>query len=171
VWDRTFAPLRSANFGISADRTQHLLWRLRNGELDGIKPKVVVLMIGTNNTGLEADGKTPRNNTAEVAEGVTVVVKELRHRLPETKILLLAIFPRGQKDQPIRTQLSEINKELATLADGRAVHFLDIGDKFLEADGTLSREVMPDLLHPAEKGYEIWAATIKEPLARLLRER
>jgi lysophospholipase L1-like esterase len=169
VWDKYYAPLHAANFGISGDRTQHVLWRMGNGELDGIKPKVVVLMIGTNNTGLERDGKTPRNATSEVIEGVTAVVKGLRAKLPESKILLLAIFPRGQKDDPIRDQLKEINAAVSKLDDGKFVKFLDIGRKFLEADGTLSKEIMPDLLHPGEKGYQIWADAIQEPLAELLK--
>ncbi len=169
VWDANFAPLHAANFGISADRTQHVLWRMQNGELDGIKPKVVVLMIGTNNTGLERDSKTPRNSTAEAIEGVTAVVNGLRTKLPDAKILLLGIFPRGQKGEPIRDQVHEINQALAKLDDKNHIHYLDIGPKFLEADGTLSKDIMPDLLHPNERGYEIWAAAIKQPLADLLK--
>ena len=169
VWETNFASLKAANFGISGDRTQHVLWRMEHGELDGIKPKVVVLMIGTNNTGKERDGVTSRNQPPEVIEGVTAVVKGLRAKLPETKILLLAIFPRGQKDDPVRAQLKEINAAIAKLADGQYVKFLDINQQFLEPDGTLSTEVMPDLLHPSEKGYQIWAGAIKEPLAELLK--
>ena len=170
IWEANFAPLRAANFGISADRTQHVLWRLEHGELDGIKPKVVVLMIGTNNTGLERDKITPRNTTAEVIEGVGTVVKTLRTKLPTTKVLLLAIFPRNEKaDDPQRKQVDEVNAAIAKLDDGKNVRFLDIGPKFLTADGTLTREIMPDLLHPGEKGYEIWAAAIKEPLAAMLK--
>jgi lysophospholipase L1-like esterase len=170
IWDANFAPLHAANFGISADRTQHVLWRLEHGELEGIKPKVVVLMIGTNNTGLEADKKTPRNSPEETIEGVTAVVKTLRAKLPTTKILLLAIFPRGEKpDYPQRLQIATINQAIAKLDDGKMVRFLDIGSKFLEPDGTLTKEIMPDLLHPGEKGYEIWAAAIKQPLAEMLK--
>jgi lysophospholipase L1-like esterase len=170
VWDREFAPLRAANFGISGDRTEHVLWRLDNGELDRIKPKVLVLMIGTNNTGFERDTVTPRNTPAQTAEGVKEIVKVLRAKLPKTKILLLAVFPRGEKpDHPQRKQVNEINALIARLDDGKNVRFLDIGQKFLGADGTMSKEVMPDFLHPGEQGYEIWAAAIKEPLAQLLK--
>ena len=170
VWDQAFAPLRAANFGISGDRTQHVLWRLQNGELNGIKPKAIVLMIGTNNTGFERDGKTPRNTPAETVEGVAAILKLLRQELPATKILLLAVFPRGEKpDHPQRLQVAEINRGIMRLADGKAVHCLDIGPKFLAPDGTLPKEVMPDFLHPATKGYEIWAAAIKDLLAALLR--
>ena len=169
VWETNFASLKAENFGISGDRTQHVLWRMENGELDGIKPKVVVLMIGTNNTGKERDGVTVRNTPPEVIEGVTAVVKGLRAKLPGSKILLLAIFPRGPKEDPSREQIKEINTAIAKLDDGKYVKFLDINQKFLEPDGTLSREIMPDLLHPSEKGYQIWAAAIKEPLAELLK--
>lgn len=168
LWDEHFAPLRAANFGISADRTQHVLWRIGNGELDGIAPKVVVLLIGTNNTGLERDLVTPRNSVAETIEGVTAVVKALRAKLPGSKILLLAIFPRGEKDSLNRTQLAEINPAIARLDDGKFIRFLDINAKFLWPDGTLPRDFMPDLLHPNEVGYAIWAAAIKQPLAELL---
>jgi lysophospholipase L1-like esterase len=170
AWDAHFAPLRAANFGISGDRTQHVLWRLENGELQGVKPRAVVLMIGTNNTGFERDGTTPRNTPAETAEGVAAIVKTFRTKLPSTKILLLAVFPRGETpDHPQRKQVTEINRLIAKLADGNNVRYLDIGEKFLARDGTLPKEIMPDFLHPAEKGYEIWAAAIKEPLAALLK--
>ncbi|HTT57611.1 MAG TPA: platelet-activating factor acetylhydrolase IB subunit [Opitutaceae bacterium] len=168
VWDRDFAPLHAANFGISADRTQNVLWRLEHGEADGYQPKVVVLMIGTNNTGLERDGVTPRNTTPEVIEGVTAVVHELRVRFPEAKILFLAIFPRGEKNDPQRAQIAAVNRELAKLHDGKHVFWLDIGARFLDAGGNLPRDIMPDLLHPSLKGYEIWADAIREPLRQLL---
>lgn len=169
VWNRYYAPLHAANFGISADRTQHVLWRLDHGELDSIHPKAVVLMIGTNNTGKEKDGKTIRNTTPEIIAGVTAVVKELRAKLPDSKILLLAIFPRGQKGNPVRDQIAEVNRVLAQLDDGRKITYLDIGPKFLAADGTLSRDIMPDLLHPNEKGYQIWADAMGPTLDKLLK--
>lgn len=170
VWERNFAPLRTANFGISGDRTQHVLWRMKNGELTGIKPRVVVLMIGTNNTGLERDKLTPRNTTPDVITGVTAIVRGLRTQLPEARILLLAIFPRAEKPaDPVRAQIQEINSAIAKLHDGKRVFFLDIGAKFLEPDGTMLKEIMPDFLHPSTKGYEIWAEAIKEPLEKLLK--
>jgi len=170
IWDREFAPLHAANFGISGDRTQHILWRLEHGEADGYQPKVVVLMIGTNNTGLERDGVTPRNTTPEVVEGVTAVVHELRVKFPAAKILFLAIFPRGEAHSAQRAQVAEINRALAQLNDGRHVIFLDIGRRFLDpdGDGDIPRSVMPDRLHPSMKGYEIWADAIREPLRQLL---
>lgn len=168
VWDREYAPLKAANFGISADRTQNVLWRLAHGEAEGYQPKVVVLMIGTNNTGLERDG-APRNTPAEVIAGVTAVVHELRARFPDAKILFLAIFPRGEKDSAQRAQVAEVNRELAKLDDGRHVFFLDIGGRFLDAAGDIPRDLMPDRLHPSLKGYEIWADAIRTPLQQLLK--
>ena len=170
VWNKIFAPLGAENFGIGGDRTQHVLWRLENGEIDGIKPKAVVLMIGTNNTGFERDKVTPRNSVDEIAEGVTAIVKKLQAKLPNTKILLLAVFPRAERpDEPARKQVNAVNARIARLHNGKSLHYLDIGGKFLAADGTLPKDIMPDALHPNEKGYEIWAAAIKEPLAKLLK--
>ena len=169
VWNKYYAPRHAANFGISSDRTQHVLWRMDHGELDGINPKVVVLMIGTNNTGKETNHKTPRNTVPEVAEGVQAVVNDIRARLPDSKILLLAIFPRGTLDDPQRAQVALINTLIAKLDDGRMVKFLDIGPKFLEFDGTLPRSIMPDLLHPNAKGYQIWADAMEPTLDEMLK--
>jgi lysophospholipase L1-like esterase len=163
IWEERFAPLKAANFGIDGDRTQHVLWRVQHGAFDGLKPKVIVLMIGTNNT------PRGRNTTPEVIVGVTTVVNELRAKLPATKILLLGIFPRGQKGEAVREQLKEINAALAKLDDGHWVKFLDIGPKFLMPDGALSTEVMPDLLHLSQEGYRIWADAIRSPLAGMMK--
>ena len=168
IWDREDAPLNAANFGIGGDRTQHVLWRLRNGEADGYQPKAVVLMIGTNNTGFERESTTPRNLTPEIIVGVTTVVQDLRADFPDAKILLLAVFPRAEKGSARRAQVAEVNQSIAKLHDGTHVHYLDIGAKFLDAEGNIPLDVMPDLLHPNEKGYQIWADAIREPLKALL---
>jgi len=168
VWNQYYAPRHAANFGISGDRTQHVLWRMDHGELDGIKPKVVVLMIGTNNTGNENDHKTPRNTIPEIIEGVQAIVRELGAKLPDSKILLLAIFPRGKLDDPQRAQVALVNTVIAKLDDGQKVRFLDIAPKFLEIDGTLPASIMPDLLHPNEQGYRIWAEAMEPTLAEML---
>ena len=168
VWNRYYAPRHAADFGIGYDRIQNVLWRIEHGELDGIKPKVVVLLIGTNNAGNEDNGK-PRNTTPEIVEGVTTLVKELRVRLPESKVLLLGIFPRGEKGDPVREQVKEVNLQLARLDDGKRVRFLDIGSRILEPDGTLSRQIMPDLLHPNERGYQIWADAMADTLAGMMK--
>lgn len=169
IWEANFAEYRPANFGIGGDRTQHVLWRLDHGELDGIKPKVVVLMIGTNNTGFERDQVTRRNTPQEIFAGVTAIVRRLRTKLPTARILLLAIFPRGEKpDHPQRLQINKVNARLAGLDDNERVNFLDINANFLASDGTLPKSIMPDFLHPHEHGYAIWAAAIREPLARMM---
>ena len=169
VWNQYYAPRHAANFGISADRTQHVLWRLDHGELDGIKPKVVVLMIGTNNTGKENDTGKIRNTIPETIKGVQAVVKELRVKLPDSKILLLAIFPRSTLDNPQRAQVALINTVIAKLDDGKMIRYLDIDPKFIEADGTLPKSIMPDLLHPNERGYQIWADAMGPALDEMLK--
>jgi lysophospholipase L1-like esterase len=167
VWDERFAPLKAANFGLSGDRTQHLLWRLQNGELDGIRPRAVVLMIGTNNVGQKKDPEP----AASASAGVGAVVAEIRKRQPQARVLLLGVFPRGERpDDPLRGQVREINEAIRRLDDGgRAVRYLDIGAAFLQPDGTISREIMGDFLHLTPRGYAIWADAIREPLARLLK--
>lgn len=160
VWERHYAPRNAANFGIGGDRTQHVLWRIENGEVEGISPKVAVLMIGTNNANA--------NTSDEIAEGIEAIVKSLRQRLPETKILLLAVFPRGEKPGPVREKLAAVNERIAKLDDGQMVKYLDIGPKFLNEDGTISKEIMPDFLHLKRKGYRIWADAIEPTLWSML---
>ena len=107
--------------------------------------------------------------SAETIEGVTLVVKTLRAKLPQAKLLLLAVFPRAdEKGPPPGQQIPEINAALARLADGKTVQFLDLGPEFLDAQGEVRRDLMPDLLHPNTQGYEIWADAMREPLARLM---
>jgi beta-glucosidase len=136
---------------------------VQHGEVDGLAPKVAVLMFGTNNTGhRQEDPKT-------TALGIKRNIEELQQRLPDTKILLLAIFPRGEKpDDNLRRINEQVNAIIAGYADNQKVFFLDIGKAFLQADGTLSRDIMPDLLHPNEKGYEIWAKAMAPTLQQLL---
>ena len=163
IFETAFGSYNPYNIGIGGDRTQHVLWRLENGEVDGIKPKVAMLMIGTNNLG------NPSND--EIAAGVTKCVQALRAKLPDTKILLLAIFPRSQKaDDAARARIKAINETIAKLDDGgKTIKFLDIGDKFLDADGTLPKTVMPDFLHPNAKGYGIWADAVKPTLDEMMK--
>lgn len=176
VWEKTWAPRKAANFGIGGDRTEHVLWRLDNGNFDGLKPKLVVLMIGTNNTGhqgrpqKELDGATYRCTPEQTAEGVKAILGRLEQKCPDAKVLVLAIFPRGaDRNDAFRQQNEQANAIIRSFADGKRVHFLDIGAKFLEPDGTLSKTIMPDLLHPNEKGYEIWAAAVESKVRELLK--
>lgn len=160
VWMQHYGSLRSVDFGISADKTEHLLWRLQQGQVNGMDPKLVVLMIGTNNTG--------RDSAGQVADGVKAVTAEYLKRCPHAHILLLGIFPRGEAAaDPIRAKIADINKQIAGMESDR-VTFLDIGAKFLAADGTLSREIMGDFLHPTAKGYQIWADAIQPVVEKYL---
>jgi lysophospholipase L1-like esterase len=162
VWRRFYGPRNAENFGIGGDGTQHVLWRIQNGELEGIQPKVTVLMIGTNNV----SSSTPD----EIVQGITAIVKELRSRLPKTKILLLGVFPRGEKPASVRERLKAVNEKIAKLDDGAHVKFLDISQAFLNPDGTISPSVMPDFLHLSSKGYRIWAEAMEPTLWSLLDE-
>ena len=163
VWQDRYATLHALDLGFGGDHTENVLWRLQHGELDGFHAKVVVLMIGTNNTGDRME------DPATTAVGVRRLVDEIRRRQPDAKILLLAVFPRDEKpDSPLRRINDRLNRILVTFADERSVFFLDIGDALTNHDGTLSRDVMPDLLHPNEKGYTIWADQMAPTLQRLL---
>lgn len=164
VWAKAFDGYTPANFGIGGDRTQHVLWRIQNGELEApLKPKACVLMIGTNNVGSDsAEG---------IAKGVTAIVQTIRTKQPQAKILLLAVFPRGEKASPNpgRDKLKQVNDIIAKLDDGKNVFFLDIGGKFLQPDGSLTKEIMPDFLHLSPAGYQIWADAIGPKLAELMK--
>lgn len=169
AWRRSFEPLKAANFGIGDDRTEHVLWRITEGkELEGITPKVAVLLIGANNFHLQSE---------EIADGIKAIVTELRKAKPQMKILLLGVFPRGPRkpsdlnrvapeEQP---KTRAINDRIAKLDDGKSVIFMDIGAKFLNKDGYLSKELMPDFLHLSAKGYDIWADAIEGKVKELLK--
>lgn len=162
---KEYAKYDAANFGIGGDRVQHVLWRVENGEFEGIKPKAVVLMIGTNNSG------TAENSPEQIAAGIKNIIAAIHKRSPDTKVLLLAIFPRGatEANNPGRAKNKAVNEIIAKLDDGKKVHFLDIGAKFLKPDGTLEKSVMPDLLHLNAASYQIWADAIREKLAALVK--
>lgn len=163
VWDQCYAGRNAVNLGIGGDRTQHVLWRLENGNLEGIAPKLAVIMIGTNNSG--------DNTPAEIAAGVKRIVQTIRAKTPETKILVLAIFPRGKTSEDPRHLVNvQANAIIAKLADGKNVFFQDIGAAFLR-DGKLTAEVMPDFLHLTPESYTLWAKAIEPTVARLMGEK
>jgi beta-glucosidase len=163
VWTRFYGSRNAVNLGIGGDRTQHVLWRLDHDEVKGINPKVAVVMIGTNNVG--------GNSADEIAKGVTAIVKSLRDKLPKTKVLLLAVFPRGEKPNSGRDKIKQLNEKIKTLDDGKNVHYLDISKAFLNDDDTISKEIMPDYLHLSPKGYRIWADSIEPTLWKLMEEK
>jgi arylsulfatase A-like enzyme/lysophospholipase L1-like esterase len=162
VWDEFYASRHALNLGFSGDRTEHLIWRLAHNQLGPNRPKVAVVMIGTNNTGHQMQ------EPEEVAAGVRRILELLAEKSPDTRVLLLGIFPRGATSwDPGRVNNLGINQRLRLLADGDRVRYLDLGDAFLEPDGTLSREVMPDHLHLSTEGYRRWAQALEPALREL----
>lgn len=161
IWNKHVAVYKPLNLGINGDRTENVLWRLSNGEIDKIKPKVIVLMIGTNNLYMySAD---------EICEGVTAILNELNDRLPASKILLLGILPRAKSpDAKVRAKIRQINEQLAKMADGRDIKFLNFGPELLEPDGSISEEIMPDFLHLSESGYNTWFDEMSPSLIEML---
>ena len=164
VWREFYGRRKAINFGVSGDRIQHVLWRFEQGQLDGIKARVAVVMIGTNNSNKDD------NTEADILEGVTAIVQQIRTRQPDTKILLLGIFPRGKTFSPQRGKILQVNQALARLDDGSHIFYLDFGAQYLENDGSISKSIMPDFLHPNEAGYRIWAKAIAPKLKQLLGE-
>lgn len=162
VFEKYYKNRNTVNMGFSGDRTEHVLWRLDNGEVDGINPKAVSLMIGTNNFNA--------NTAEEIGAGIIAIVEKLREKLPETKVLILAIFPREEKPGEVRDKLAQASAIASEIADGDMVHYLDINSVFLTEDGTLTKEVMPDALHPNAYGYELWASAVEPKIAELLGE-
>ena len=163
-WERYFGSRHAVNLGFGWDRTQHVLWRLDNGEIAGIRPKVAVIMIGTNNMGT--------NTADDIALGIKTIVQKLNDKLPKMKILLLGIFPRDHEaNTPMRKEIVEVNEKISALGKRRGVTYLDLGSIFLEADGTIAPETMPDYLHPSPKGFGTWARAMEPTLAKLFGDR
>ncbi len=163
VWNEYYAPRSAVNFGIGGDRTQHVLWRIENGELDNIHPKVTVLMIGTNNS--------KSDSPADIAKAIGMIIDGIHAKIPDTKILLLAIFPRNKPvDTPeMLDTIHQVNALIAKYDNGGTVRFLDIGPKFLGPDGKVPAEIMADFLHPTAKGYQIWADAMNPTLDEMMK--
>jgi lysophospholipase L1-like esterase len=162
VWEGYYGKRRVLNFGVSGDRTQHVLWRFENGQLDGVKAKAAVVMIGTNNSNKED------NSEGDILAGVTAIVNQIRTRQPETKIILIGIFPRGQTFSTQRGKILQVNEALAKLDDGKNIFYIDFGSQLIESDGSISKSMMKDYLHPGEAGYKIWADAIEPKLKEIL---
>ena len=172
-WRQNFGGWNAGDFGWGADRTQNILWRLENGELDGVDPKVIVILAGTNNVGgtAAADAGSGDAKVADVTRGVTAIVQACRRKAPQATIILTAIFPRndGRPDAlAVVPEIRRINANLARLADGKTVRFLDVNDKLAGADGTLVDGMTVDRLHPTLKGYQIWADGLRPLIAERL---
>jgi len=168
VWQQYYGQRKVINMGVGGDRTEHVLWRFEQGQLDGIKAKVAVVMIGTNNSGKNKDG-TDSYTDSDILDGVVAIVQQIRTRQPDTKILLLGIFPRGKTFSAQRGRLLEVNQALARLEDNKHIFYLDFGSQFIENDGSISKNIMPDALHPNEAGYKIWASAMEPKLKQLLK--
>jgi lysophospholipase L1-like esterase len=161
AWRHAIAELGTAeDFGIPGDRTAWLLWRVRNGELDGSHARAVVLMIGTNDL--------PSATPSDVARGVSAIVGTVRAKLPRAVVVLNAILPRGGPDDPLRVKVAAVNARIASLADGKHVRWIDAGRGFVDASGRIDPVLMPDGLHPSAEGYVIWSTALRPVLRRAL---
>ena len=161
VWTSRYAKLDAANFGVNGDRTEQLRSRIANGELDGISPKVVILMIGTNNN---------NESAPKITANITAIVKQINAKLPQSKLLLLGIFPRGFiATDRLRSKMAAVNAELAKLHDGQKTFYLEIWEQFLAESGWIPKETMPDAMHLTARGYQIWADAMQPTLDALLK--
>lgn len=169
AWDAHFEPLRAANFGLPGDRTQQVLWRMHHGELDGYSPRAIVLLIGTNNLdpGLGEPSPLPRNSPEEIVDGVRTILRYAKHRLPETRILLHGLLPRGAAGDPVRKEISAVNAGLRQLDNG-TVHYVDAGAALLQEDGSPHTSFAADRLHITSEGYRRWAQFLTPRLRALM---
>jgi lysophospholipase L1-like esterase len=164
VWDANYAQYNAESFGVSGERTEDTLGHIEGGVLDGLAPKVVVIMIGTNNIGHFSDEKPEWT-----AAGVKKIIEQVQSKLPKAKIILLGVFPRATKDSKLRVAVEGINAIISKYGDGKTVTYLDLTSKFLDANGEIPKDIMPDLLHPNLAGYKIWAETMKPTLDGLMK--
>ena len=166
-WKQNFFGWNAANFGWGADTVQNILWRLQNGELDNVHPKVIVLLAGTNNVGNAAPPGDDSVRVDDIARGIRAVLDEMRARAPRATIILTAIFPRNDNIAVMPT-ITRINAKIAAFADGKTIRFLNINDKLADAEGRLFDGLMRDKLHPSGTGHQIWADALKPMFAELL---
>jgi lysophospholipase L1-like esterase len=165
-WNQNFFGWNAANFGWGADTTQNILWRLQNGELDNVNPRVIVLIAGTNNVG----NRTSPDEGArveDITKGLKAILDTMRTKAPKATIVLMGIFPRND-NMAVMPVINRINENLARFADGKTVRFLNINSRLAGPDGVLFEGVMGDRLHPATKGYQIWADALKPIFTELL---
>jgi lysophospholipase L1-like esterase len=168
-WNRNFLGWNAADFGWGGDTTQNILWRIENGELDGVHPKVIVLLAGTNNVGNGTPAGDEDATAAGITRGVEAIIRLMRTKAPEASIVLMAIFPRND-NMAVMPVIARINANLSTLADGRKIRFRNINDQLADTDGRLFDGMVNarDKLHPTVRGYQVWADALKPIFAELL---
>ena len=167
-WNKNFFGWNAADFGWGADTVRNILWRLNDGELDGVHPKVIVLLAGTNDIGYRLPPEGDNAKVREITDGIEAILKVMRAKSPDAVIILMGIFPRNDNMAAIPT-IRKINLNLSKLADGKQIRYLNINDKLADADGVLYEGMMnPDKLHPAIKGYQVWADALKPIFHELL---
>ena len=169
VWAKHYAPHNALNLGFGWDRTQNVLWRLDHGEIQGQTPRLAVLLIGTNN--LTGSNNAPTNTPAQILAGIAAIHQRLAKATPSTRILLLAILPRSTPQDPLRQRIRETNTLLETHAAAHSLAYLDLGPRFLDAQGNIPRELMSDGVHPTQAGYQLWADAIEPTVQSALRSR
>ncbi|MCY2959041.1 MAG: GDSL-type esterase/lipase family protein [Planctomycetota bacterium] len=165
VWKEALEPLGALDLGVSGDRTEHVLWRLGQAPLTRLQPKAIVLLIGTNNLGHGS------SDAAQTLLGIQRVVAVLREQCPAARLLVLDVFPRGERFNAMRGDIAQINQVLAGMDDGKLVRCLRVGDRFVEEDGSIRKEIMPDFLHLSETGYRMWADALVPHLREALAEK
>jgi lysophospholipase L1-like esterase len=163
-WNANFFGWNAANFGWGADRIENILWRLEHGELDGVRPKVIVVLAGTNNVGAQPGGD---EKIADITRGLTALVRLCQRKAPQATIVLTAIFPRND-NLAVLPEIERINQQTAALADGRRVRFLNVNDRIAGTDGRLFDGMSADNLHPTVKAYQIWADALKPIFTEIL---
>jgi lysophospholipase L1-like esterase len=166
VWEEEYGHYGALNLGIGGDEVQHVLWRVQNGEVDGLAPECAVILIGTNNIG------NVGHAAGAIAPGIKILVGELRKRLPDTRLLLMGTFPRdAEPDTAFRQEVIALNKMTHQLRDGDKVFYLDIGEYLTDYEQRIHADTMPDFLHLSAKGYQIWADKMALTLRRLVHGR
>jgi lysophospholipase L1-like esterase len=163
-WRANFFGWNAANFGWGADRIEHILWRLENGELDGVRPKIIVVLAGANNVGSSPGGE---EKVADVTRGLKALVDVCQRKAPDATLILTAIFPRND-NMAVVPEIERINANLATMADGKKIRFVNVNDKLADPDGRLFEGMTNDGLHPTVNGYQIWADALKPIFTELL---
>jgi len=167
-WKQNFFGWNAADFGWGADRVENILWRLANGELDGVNPKIIVLLAGTNNVGNSLPPEGDDARAANITRGLKAVLEAFQTKAPDATIIATAIFPRND-NMAVMATINKINANLSKLADGKKIRYLDINAKLADSDGKLFEGMMnADKLHPAVPGYQVWADALKPIFTELL---